>query len=111
MSLMGFDSFAKIRRELFQKVSNDKWLIRHLYRCPYVSTLRPFTEQEKKDKRNSILSGVRTFYFNAYHLRGLPEFNFEDSDWCDYAWVPKADMNKFLTKERFDVFQPSFTHR
>ena len=109
--VFGNESFIKARRSLFTTISDDKWLIKHAFRNPYVATIRPFTEAEKKDKKNSYLSGVRTFYFNAFHLRGLPEFNFEKSDWWDYSWVPKANMNKFLTKERFDIFQHCFNHR
>ena len=40
-------------------------MAQHIFRNPYVATIRPFTEAEKKEKRNSYLSGVRTFYFNA----------------------------------------------
>mmetsp|Transcript_24965 Transcript_24965/g.28640 ORF Transcript_24965/g.28640 Transcript_24965/m.28640 type:complete len:181 (-) Transcript_24965:105-647(-) len=80
-TLFGNESFAKGRMMLFANLSSDKWLVRHLFRTPYVATIRPFTEQEKKDKKNSYLLGVRTFYFNALHLRGLPEFDFETTDW------------------------------
>ena len=50
------------------------------------------------------MSGVRTYYFDAYHIRGLPEFTFEETDYEDYAWVPKPEMNKYFTRERFEVF-------
>lgn len=79
--VFGAESFIKARKNLFSSISNDSWIIRHAFRNPYVATIRPFTEVEKKDKKNSYLSGVRTFYFNAFHLRGMPEFNFKTSDY------------------------------
>jgi len=81
MPLMNAESFVRTRKKLFSWISKEKWLVRHRHLGPAVATLRPFTEFEKQEKRNSILAGVRTFYFHAYHLRGLPEFNFETSDW------------------------------
>ena len=78
---------------------------------PIISTIRPFTEHEMNDKRNSILSGVRTYYFDTFHLRGLPDVTFEGTDWEETAWVPKTDMNKFLTRERFKIFNGLFSHR
>lgn len=79
--VFGTESFIRARKNLFSVISDDKWIVRHAFRNPYVATIRPFTEAEKQDRKNSYLSGVRTFYFNAFHLRGLPEFNFKTSDW------------------------------
>jgi hypothetical protein len=81
MSLMNGESFTRVRKKLFAHISKEKWLVRHQHLSPALATLRPLTEFEKQDRRNSILSGVRTFYFQAFHLRGLPEFNFDTSDW------------------------------
>lgn len=111
ITLNSQDSFIQKRRELFNIISGNKWVAKPIYNGPVLATLRPFTEYEKQDKKNSLLCGVRTYYFEASHLRGLPEFDFDACDYKDYAWVTKADMNKFLTKERFDIFQPSFKHR
>lgn len=109
--LFSGDSFLEARKRTFMEIAKDKWIIRHEGKSPVVATLRPFTPYEREDRKNSILSGVRTFYFHAYHLRGLPEFDFDTSDFNDYAWVTRADMNKFLTKEKFEIFKPVFRHR
>ena len=50
--------------------------------------MRDFTEEERNDRMNKELKGVRTYFFNANHFRGLPEFN-TDGEWEDHAWVPK----------------------
>ena len=107
----GGDSFGYVRMKLFSDLTDDKWLVRHLQNSPAVSTLRPFTKAEQQERLNSILSGVRTYYFHAFHLRGLPQFNFQNTDYQDYAWVPKNEMNQFLTKDKFEIFQNSFTPR
>lgn len=102
--VFGNESFSIGRLNLFKNLTGEKWIARHPYLFPTVATLRPFTEFEKKDRKNAFLSGVRTYYFDAYHIRGLPEFTFENTDYEDYAWVPKPEMNKYFTKERFEVF-------
>ena len=72
-------------------------------------TLREFTEVEKTDTKNESLKGVRTFWFGAHHLRGVPDMvisNIEKNttDYSDWAWVPKRELNKFFTKENYECF-------
>lgn len=75
-------------------------------------TLRDFTPIEREDKANESLKGVRTYWFGAHHWRGVPDMTSiisEDnqnntSDWIDYAWVPKRQLNEFFSKDYHDVF-------
>ena len=60
---------------------------------------------------NDNLLGVRTFYFLAYHQRGVPKMDFDQTAWEDMAWVPKAKMNEYLTEERHSAFIDSLEHR
>ena len=50
------------------------------------------------------MKGVRTFYFQAHHYRGLPEMNLEKTDYDDFAWVPKRLLNEYFDKEYYDIF-------
>ena len=86
-----FDSFA------------ERWLATHVGTNPVVSSKRDFTIAEKEDEANFGLTGVRTYYFQTFHKKGLPGFRFEGSNWLDYAWVPKGEMNKYLTKDKYEV--------
>jgi hypothetical protein len=50
---------------------------------------------------------VRSYFFAAHHYRGLPQFVEdlgEKHDFDDFAWVPKRQMNEYLTEEYFKVF-------
>ena len=62
---------------------------------------------------NQGLKGVRTYFFHANHLRGLPDISY-DSDhhaYDDFAWVPKRKMNEFFTKDYHSIFIKATTTR
>lgn len=69
-----------------------------------MATLREMTLAERQDRNNMDMKGVRTFYFQAHHYRGLPEFNFENTDYEDFAWVPKRQLNEYFDREYYDIF-------
>ena len=50
ISLSGTDSFSKARKDLFAKLTGNKWVARHPDHMPILSTIRPFTESEKLGK-------------------------------------------------------------
>jgi len=110
-AMYGSDTFIKARQDVFRGLTDDKWIIRHQPNYPKIATLRPFTEAEKSDTKNSILSGVRTFYFDAFHLRGFSDFNFDETDYEDYAWLPKTKIGNYLNEERMGMFYDYFLHR
>ena len=60
------------------------------------------------DKLNDQLKGVRSYFFGAHHWRGLPEMLLKQedntTDYNDWAWVPKKQLNEYFTKEYYDVF-------
>lgn len=62
------------------------------------------------DLMNEELKGVRSFYFGAHHWRGLPDMLLTDdnsentTDYNDWAWIPKRQLNEYFTKEYYDVF-------
>ena len=72
-------------------------------------TLREFTEVEKQDTMNTDLKGVRTYWFGAHHLRGVPDMLVGDAEkneteYQDWAWVPKRELNQYFTKENYECF-------
>lgn len=96
-------TFYQAREELFKELTSG-WQVSHVGRAPEVATLRAFTEAETKNSRNDEFTGVRTYYYESIHKRGLPEMNLENSDWDEFEWVPRAYMNKYLNKERYEMF-------
>lgn len=69
-----------------------------------ISTVREFNKTEKADKLNDGLKGARTYFYGAHHYRGLPEFDFDDKVHEDWAWVPKRQMNEYLSSDNYGVF-------
>jgi len=90
---------------LFKELSGGKWRVKFDGKEPKLHTLRHLTEAEKQDFRNTEMLGVRTYFFFGYHMRGLTEFNFENSDYEDYAWIPKQMFNKYFGKSYFDIMK------
>jgi hypothetical protein len=49
------------------------------------------------------LKGIKTFYFRAIYQRGVFDLK-PESIYSDWAWVPKLEMNKYLTEEDYNSF-------
>ena len=74
---------------------------------PQTHTIREFTIAEKETKEFDHLKGVRTFFFHAHHWRGLPVLSEkikEKTDYQDFRWIPKRQLNEYFTKDYYDVF-------
>lgn len=54
---------------------------------------------------------MRTYFFGANHVRGLADFDWENSDYEDFQWVPKRLMNEYLDKDYYDIFIHALTTR
>ena len=102
---------------MFSELTGNKWKIKFFGSSPIMHTLREFTPNEKDDKMNIGLKGVRTFWFGAHHWRGVPEMlinEIEDgaetpssmlvTEYSDWSWVPKRQLNQYFTREYYDVF-------
>jgi hypothetical protein len=55
------------------------------------------------------LKGVRTFFFQAHHWRGLPTLSpgtTEDAthDYDNFVWIPKRQLNEYFSKDYFEIF-------
>ena len=79
---------------LFEQLTDNQWRIKFFGSSPVMHTLREFTPLEREDIANEGLKGVRTYWFGANHLRGIPDMILQDenkntTDWNDWAWVPK----------------------
>ena len=89
--------------------NTTSWKVKYFGTSPIVATLREFTETEKKDPMNQQLKGVRTFFFQAHHWRGLPALSNGTEtasvhDYDDFAWVPKRQLNEYFSKDYFEIF-------
>jgi len=103
------ETFFKAKLNLFNQLSGGQWKIKFFGQGPLLHTVREFTEVEQFDKLNNDLKGVRSYFFGAHHWRGLPEMLMKNesentTDYNDWAWVPKREMNEYFTKEYYDVF-------
>lgn len=96
-------TFYKTREDLFKSFS-EGWTAQHVGRAPIAHTIRELTEGEREDMRNSGYKGVRTYYFVSNHNRGIPLINVTTSNWEDWAWVPKYEMNKYFDKTQYEAF-------
>jgi len=66
--------------------------------------MRDFTIAEKEETTFDHLKGVRTYFFHAHHWRGIPclSDSIKDStDFEDYRWIPKRQLNEYFTREYY----------
>ena len=102
-------TFFRAKYNLFEQIAGNKWRIKFFGSNPLLHTLRELAPIEKENFNNQGLRGVRTYFFGAHHLRGLPEMIIGDTesnttDYNDWAWIPKRQLNKYFTKENYEVF-------
>ena len=97
-------SFLRAKQNLFVEYSNNDWKVKFYGSVPLVHTIRDMTEVEKNDKLNYGYKGVRTYFFGAHHWRGLPVFDYENTDHEDHAWVPKRQLNEYFDEEYHKIF-------
>jgi hypothetical protein len=119
------ESFMRAKQNLFNVIAAAKdenaalttsWKIKYFGQAPQIATIRELTEAEKTEKANLAFKGVRTFYFQAHHWRGLPQLSAGDMeeakhDYDDFVWVPKRKMNEYLSKEYYEIFIKGCTTR
>lgn len=101
------ESFTRSKQDLFSSLSGDKWRVRFSGLMPQQHSIRRFSEAEMEDPKNQGLKGVRTYFFYAHHYRGLTAWADDlgdKHDLIDHAWIPKRQMNEYLTKEYHEVF-------
>ena len=105
-------TFLRAKQNLFVELTDNQWKVKYFGQLPLIHTLRDFSMAEKDQESNEGLTGVRTYFFGAHHWRGLPNMAVNDSKLHnDWAWVPKRQMNEFLTREYYDVFINSLKTR
>lgn len=107
-------SFLRAKQNLFVAYSENKWKVKYFGQLPLIHTIRDLTIAEQENKTNDGLKGVRTYFFGAHHWRGLPEFSEalpHTTSHEDWAWIPKRQLNEYLTKEYYEVFINAFKTR
>ena len=95
-------TFMRAKQNLFNVLAfdgnagptNTSWKVKYFNSAPIAATIREFTELEKADKMNKDLKGIRTYFFQAHHWRGLPSLSPGTNDealhdYDDFAWIPK----------------------
>ena len=112
-------TFFQAKFDLFTELTANKWRIKFFGSSPLMHTLREFTPDEKQDIMNNGLKGVRTYWFGAHHWRGFPDMMIGQSkdeagevlspsgmisEYTDWAWIPKRELNKYFSREYYDVF-------
>lgn len=100
------ETFLKAKQNLFTSLTQNEWKVRYSGMTPVVSTIREFTQDEKQDSLNLGLNGVRTYFFQANHYRGLPTMFMGEghNEFEDYAWVPKRLLNEYFDKDYYEIF-------
>jgi hypothetical protein len=86
----------------FDSFSKKNWKVQFYSDMPHVVNKRDLLPHEINDKRNKNFKGVKIFYFGARHMEGVA--NIFNENWIDHAWVPRLQMNKYLTREDYATF-------
>lgn len=108
-------TFLRAKQNLFNSIAFDEsqtgtsWKVKYFGQSPIVATIRELTEAEKQEKLNQQLKGVRTYFFQAHHWRGLPSISPGDKDvalhdYDDFVWIPKRKLNEYFSKDYYNVF-------
>lgn len=69
------ETFLRAKQNILNSLlvkEEETMLVKYLNTYPALATLRQLTEKEREDEMNYDKKGVRTFYFEANHWRGLP---------------------------------------
>ena len=98
------NSFVQGKYNLFNSFSGGKWTLRYVKNFPLQQTIRDFTEDEKKTLPTVELNGVRTYYFQALHQSGMPFVDTVNSDYEDWALVPKQLLNEYFEEDYYNCF-------
>ena len=97
-----FFRFQAARVNFFESFSKKQWRVHFFSEIPYVVKKRELYPHEMKDARNKKFKGVKSFYFGARHMEGITKI--VNENWSECAWVPRLQMNKFLSREDYDTF-------
>jgi hypothetical protein len=95
-------TFLRAKQNLFSHLTNDTWKVRYIAGYPMVATIREFTPAE--NTLNHGLRGVRSYFFSANHYRGFPEYQLDKTDFEDFAWVPKRQLNEYFERDYYEIF-------
>lgn len=96
------ETFSDGKVTLFEQFSNKQWSVFYTTVYPSLCEKRDLTTVEKRHPMNKKCVGVKCFYFYATHLQGV--ISFQQDLYSDYAWVTKMDLNKYMNKERYNLF-------
>ena len=86
---------------LRQNIVGETVFVREKEYFPVGSFVEDFREDEvEQNKLLKELNGKKIFIFTAIHSSGEPDI--DNSPYVDYQWVPKAKLNKFFTRDKFE---------
>ena len=104
MSLYNGDSFTDTKFKLYFCLTGEEFKV--FYPNPYPSfhITRDFYEYEKDDPKNKGLTGVRIYYYDALHFRGVPKItpNYRHP-YSEYVFTPKHEINKHVPKNYWNA--------
>lgn len=104
-------SFMRAKQNLFNTISDGNWKIKYFGQAPIAATIREMSGAEREDKLNRGMKGVRTYYYQAHHWRGLPDLSVDAHDYDDFAWIPKRLMNEYFARDYYEIFIKACTTR
>lgn len=107
------ETFLRAKQNILNSLldNEESMLVKYLNLYPSLATLRQLTEAEQEEDRNYDKKGVRTYYFEAHHWRGLPTFHLDKTKYEDFAWVPKLHFRNYMQRDYFDIFGRACSNR
>jgi hypothetical protein len=91
------DSFNEVKYKLYFLLTSEKFKIYFPSPYPSYHITREFYEHEKNDPKNRGLTGVRVYFYDAYHYRGEPTVTPNmRHPYVDYIFTPKHELNKYV---------------
>lgn len=103
ISLLNGDTFSVAKQKLFLHLSKERFKLYYPNKFAIASVTRNFYEHELQDPKNKLLKGVRTYYFQGFHFRGIPSLAMsEKNEYDDFIFTPKNIINKHINKDYYD---------
>lgn len=105
LPLYNGDTFDLTKYRLAFYLNQEEFKVFYATPYPAFHVARDLHEYEKEDPKNKGFTGVRTYFFEAMHFRGVPQvLPNKKHPYTDHIFVPKHEFSKHVKKNYWDAF-------
>jgi hypothetical protein len=94
--------FNNSRDKLLESISHNSWKVKYFPITPLMCKVEAMNEKDMQENNPLLIDGSRTYYVLGVHDCGMPVNHNEK--YSDFAWVPKIELQKYLTESEYNRF-------